>query len=55
MLQNGKSFTFLVADGSVKLAGRDQAIRESTSIQDHPLRGDEHNGVLQGESDGSQP
>ena len=54
-VQDGESFTFPVADGSVKLAGRDQAIRESTSIQDRPLRRDEHNGVLQGESDGSQP
>ena len=55
MSKNGESFTFPVADGSVRLAGRDQAIRESASIQDHPLRGDEHIGVLQGESDGSQP
>ena len=38
-----------------KLAGRDQTIQESTSIQERPARGDEHNDVLQGESDGSQP
>ena len=50
-----ESFTFLVADGSFEWAGREQAFRESTSIQDPPLRGDEHKGVLQGESDGSQP
>ena len=53
--QNGENFIFPIADGTVKLAGREQAFRESTSFQDRPLRGDEHNGVLQGESDGSQP
>ena len=32
-----------------------KVFRTSTSIQEHPARGEEHNDVLQGESDGSQP
>ena len=31
-----------------------QVFRKSTSIQEHPARGEEHQVVLQGESDGSQ-
>ena len=37
-----------------QLAGRDQVFRKSTLMQDHPARGEVHNDVLQGESDGSQ-
>ena len=45
----------MVADGTVKLSGRYQAFRRSTSIRDHPARGEDHNDALQGESDESQP
>ena len=38
---------FPVADGTVKLTGIDQVCRKSTSIQDHPARGEEHHDVLQ--------
>ena len=44
-----------VADGTVKVSGRDQIFRRSTSIRGQPARGEEHNDVLRGESDGSQP
>ena len=53
--KNGEELTFLWADGTVELVGRDQVSRMSTSTQDHPARGEEHNDVLQGASDGSQP
>ena len=46
---------FIFPGGSVKLAGRNQVFRTSASFQDHPARGEEHNDVLQGESDGFQP
>ena len=49
-----KISVFQVADGSVKLCGRGQVFRRSTSIPEYSARGDEHNDV-QGESDGSQP
>ena len=55
MSKKGQEFVFPFADGSVKLAGRDQVLRESTFIQDHSTRGQEQNDVLQGESDGSLP
>ena len=55
MPENDESFTFPVADGSFKWAEREQAFRESTSIQERPAGGEEHNDVLQGESDGSHP
>ena len=42
-------------DGTVKLEGRDQALRTSTVNQDQPAQGEEHNGVIQREADGSQP
>ena len=41
-------FVLHVADESVKLAGRDQVFRKSTSLQDHNARREEHN-------DGSYP
>ena len=55
MPKNGEHFMFPTADGKVKLSGRDQVIRKSTSIQDLPARGEEHKDDLRGESDGSQP
>ena len=45
---------FPIADGTVKLSGRDQVFRKSTSMKDHLAQGEEHNDVPQGESDGSQ-
>ena len=55
MPKNGENFMFPVADGTVKLSGRDQVFRRSTWIQGHPARVEEHYEDLQGESDGSQP
>ena len=52
---NGEKIKFPVADGSHKLAGRDQVLRTPTLIQDDPARREEHNDVLQGESDGFRP
>ena len=46
---NGEKIIFPVADGTVKLSGRDQVLRISTLIRD---RGEEQ-GHLLGESDGS--
>ena len=54
MHPNGEHVIFLIADGTVQLSGRDKVFRRSTSIQDHPARGEEHNDVLQGGPDGSQ-
>ena len=51
--QNGK-FIFPVADGRIKFVGGDQALRTSTLIRDHPIRGESHLGFL-GESEGSLP
>ena len=45
MPKNGENFIFPIADGTVKLSGRDQVFRSITSIQDHPARGGEHNSV----------
>ena len=53
MPRNGEDFIFPFADESVKLAGRDQALRTPTSIREHVARGEERNDVLMGESDGS--
>ena len=41
-----------IADGTVKLSGRDQVLRASTLIRDNPHRGEERED-LRGESDGS--
>ena len=46
MPQDGGTFIFLVEDGEVKLAGTDLVLRESTLIQDHLARGEEHNDVV---------
>ena len=55
MPKNGGHFIFLVADGTFKLSGRDQVFRRTTSVQDHPARGEEHSDGLQRDSYGSQP
>ena len=55
MPKHGGIFIFPIADGTVKLSGRNQVFQKSTSIQDYPARGEEHDHDLQGESDGSQP
>ena len=47
-----KMFIFMVADGTVKLAGGDQRLITSTLIRDRPDRGEEQGNLL-GESDGS--
>ena len=51
--ENGK-FIFPVADGRITLSGRDQELRTSTLIRDHPLRGEDQRDFL-GESEGSPP
>ena len=43
MPENGEHFIFPLADGTVQLSGRDQVVRKSTSIQDYPERGEDHN------------
>ena len=53
--QRGEDFIFPIADGTIKLSGREHGIRKSTSIQDYPKRGEERKDDLRGESDGSQP
>ena len=55
MPKSGDHFTFPIADGPVTSSERDPVFRRSTSIQDYPAQGEEHNGVPRGESDGSQP
>ena len=52
--QNGETFIFPVADGTVKLSRGHLVLRTSTSIQDHPDRGEEQEHLV-GESDGSSP
>ena len=49
--KNGK-IIFPVEDGRIKLPGGDQDLRTSTSIRDHPIRGESHVDFL-GESGGS--
>ena len=51
--ENGK-FIFPVADGRIKFSGRDQELRTSTLIRDHPIRGESRRDFL-GESEGSLP
>ena len=48
----GENFTFPVADGTVKISGRDRRRRPSTLIWDSPDRSEEQDD-LRGESDGS--
>ena len=47
MQKNGEHFIFPIEDGTVTLSGRGQVLRTSTSIQDHPASGEEHNDDLQ--------
>ena len=54
MPKNGAHVIFPIEDGTVKLSGRDQVFRKSTSMWRYPERGEEHKD-FQGESDGSQP
>ena len=42
---------FPVADGRINLSGRDQELRTSTLIREHPIRGEGHVDFL-GESEG---
>ena len=51
--ENGK-FIFPAADGRIKFIGKDQELRTSTLIRDHPIRGESHRDFL-GESEGSLP
>ena len=51
--ENGK-FIFPVADGRIKLLGRDQELGTPTLIREHPIRGEGHIDFL-GESQGSLP
>ena len=53
--KNGEHFILPIVDGTVKLSGGDQGIREPTLIRDPSERGEELRGDLRGESDGSQP
>ena len=46
----GDNFIFPVADGTVKIFGRDRRLRPSTLIRDRPEKGEEQE-VLRGESD----
>ena len=56
MPKKERGFVLRFADESVKLAGRDQVFRKSTSIQDHNARREEHNdAIIQKETDGSYP
>ena len=49
--QRSGNFTFPVADGTVKIFGREQRLRTSTLNRDRPERGEEQE-ILQGESGG---
>ena len=51
--ENG-NFIFPAADGRINLSGRDQELRTSTLIREHPIRGEGHVDFL-GESEGSLP
>ena len=51
--ENG-NFIFPVADGRIKLPGRDQELITSTLIRERPIRGESHVDFL-GESEGSLP
>ena len=55
MPKKREEFRCTCADGTVKLAGRDQVFRTSTSTEDLLAQGEEHNDVFQGDTDGSHP
>ena len=46
-------FIFPIADGRINLSGRDQELRTSTLIRDHPILGESQRDFL-GESDGKK-
>ena len=46
---------FPIADGTVKLSGGDHGIRKPTFMRDHPVRGEEISGDMQGSLATSQP
>ena len=48
--QRSGNFIFPVADGTVKICGREQRLRTSTLTRDRPGRGEEQEG-FRGESD----
>ena len=48
--QRSGNFIFPVADGTVKIFGREQRLRASTLTRERPERGKEHE-ILQGRSD----
>ena len=48
--QTSGNFIFPVADGTVKIFGKEQRLRTSTSTRDRPERGEERE-ILQGKSD----
>ena len=48
--QRSGHFIFPVADGTVKIFGREQRLRTSTLTRDRPERGEEHE-ILQGKLD----
>ena len=50
----GDNLIFPVAEGTVKVSGKDQDLITSTLIQDSPDRGEEQDN-LRGESEGSSP
>ena len=52
MLMSGEKIIFPIADGTVKLFGKDQVLRTSTFIRDSRDRGEEQGNLLR-ESDGS--
>ena len=49
--KSGENIIFPDADGKVNLFGRDQVLRTSTLMQEHPERGEGREG-LRGEADG---
>ena len=51
MPKNSDNFKFPIADGTVKLSGRDQIIRKCTLIRDQPERDKEFRDDLRGELD----
>ena len=48
-------FILPIADGTAKLSGRDQGVRESTLTRDQPARSEDLREDLQGNSETSQP
>ena len=53
--KNGDELVFPCADGTVKLPGKDQVFRTSTLNRDRTEQVEEHNDVLQEDTDGSYP